>query len=50
VPPSQFASGGAEYFLIVGGGVLVVGILAPIALLVFRKPSWKTGEASTDAA
>jgi glutamate:GABA antiporter len=50
VPPSQFSSGGAQYFLIVGGGVLIVGILAPIALLVFRRPSWKTAEVTTDAA
>jgi amino acid transporter len=50
VPPSQFGAGGAQYFLIVGGGVLVVGLLAPLALLLFRKPSWKTGEVSTDAA
>jgi amino acid transporter len=50
VPPSQFGSGGAQYFIIVGGGVLIVGILAPIALLVFRRPSWKTAEVSTDAA
>ncbi len=50
VPPSQFSSGGSQYFLIVGGGVLIVGLLAPLALLLFRKPSWRTGEASTDAA
>ena len=50
VPPSQFSSGGAQYFLIVGGGVLIVGLLAPLALLLFRKPSWKTAEVSTDAA
>jgi glutamate:GABA antiporter len=49
VPPSQFSGGGSSYLLIVGGGVLIVGILAPTALLVFRKPSWKTAEVSTDA-
>jgi glutamate:GABA antiporter len=50
IPPSQFNSGGAQYFLIVGGGVLIVGILAPIGLLVFRRPSWKTGAAQAPEA
>jgi len=48
VPPSQFNSGGASYFIIVGAGVLIVGILAPLALLFFRKPSWKTEEAAPE--
>jgi len=44
VPPSQFAWGGAGYVLLIGAGVLVVGFLAPSALLYFRKPSWKTAK------
>ncbi|HEY7705820.1 MAG TPA: amino acid permease [Gaiellaceae bacterium] len=48
VPPSQFDAGTGPYLLIVGGGVLIVGILAPIALLMFRKPSWKTSETAAE--
>jgi amino acid transporter len=44
VPPSQFGGAGGSYFVIVGGGVLIVGILIPFALLFFRRPSWKTAE------
>ncbi|MFE7414253.1 APC family permease [Streptomyces laurentii] len=41
VPPEQF--GGQplwRYLLIVGGGLLLLGIVIPAALLAFRKPSW----------
>jgi hypothetical protein len=41
VPPSQFTGGGLGYVLLIGSGVLVIGILAPIALLVFRRPGWR---------
>jgi hypothetical protein len=44
VPPSQFSSTGASYFIIVGAGVGIIGFLAPLALLWLRKPSWKTAE------
>jgi amino acid transporter len=50
VPPSQFNASGGSYLLIVGGGVLIVGILAPIALLFFRKPNWKTGKVQAEGA
>ncbi|MET9295995.1 APC family permease [Streptomyces sp. NPDC003077] len=41
IPPEQFGSGPLwRYLLIVGGGLLIIGILAPVAFLVFRKPSW----------
>ncbi|GAA2931977.1 hypothetical protein GCM10020221_29700 [Streptomyces thioluteus] len=41
VPPEQF--GGQplwRYLLIVGGGLLTLGFLAPLAFLKFRKPHW----------
>jgi len=50
IPPSQFGGGGSAYLAIVGGGVLIVGILIPIALLVFRKPSWKTEPSAMEQA
>jgi amino acid transporter len=50
VPPSQFTGGGTGYVVLIGAGVLVVGILAPIALLVFRKPSWKTAPSQPEGA
>ncbi|GAM51352.1 amino acid:proton antiporter [Nocardia seriolae] len=43
VPPSQYGSGGAfGYFLIIGGGMGVVGLLIPYLFLRFRRPGWKT--------
>jgi glutamate:GABA antiporter len=44
VPPSQFAWGGAGYVAIVASGVLVIGILVPLTLLHFRRPSWKSAQ------
>jgi amino acid transporter len=47
VPPSQFGSNGLwSYLLIVGGGLFVIGLLIPFLFLRFRKPSWKTAEAT----
>ncbi|MEU1376374.1 APC family permease [Streptomyces triculaminicus] len=43
MPPEQF--GGQplwRYVLIVGGGLLTLGLLAPLAFLAFRKPHWVT--------
>ncbi|GGY25421.1 APC family permease [Streptomyces xanthochromogenes] len=41
VPPDQFGNQPLwRYLLVVGGGLLVLGLLAPIAFLTFRKPSW----------
>ncbi|MEU5216288.1 APC family permease [Streptomyces sp. NPDC020807] len=41
VPPDQFGDQPLwRYLLIVGGGLLVLGILIPAALLKYRKPSW----------
>ncbi|MFI9718593.1 APC family permease [Streptomyces sp. NPDC052396] len=45
IPPEQF--GGQplwRYLLIVGGGLLTLGFLAPLAFLRFRKPHWALGE------
>jgi amino acid transporter len=42
VPPSQFESGSVWlYFLIVAGGALGLGLLAPYLFYRARKPSWK---------
>ncbi|MFB7515875.1 APC family permease [Streptomyces sp. NPDC056144] len=41
VPPDQFGDQPLwRYLLIVGGGLLVLGIIIPAALLKYRKPSW----------
>jgi putative glutamate/gamma-aminobutyrate antiporter len=45
VPPSQFGSGSPlEYFLIVAGGLILIGLLIPFLLVRFRRPSWKTAD------
>ncbi|WKK22293.1 APC family permease [Streptomyces olivoreticuli] len=45
VPPDQFGGGPLwRYVLTVGGGLLVIGFLAPLALLKFRKPHWVAPE------
>ncbi|PAU45952.1 APC family permease [Streptomyces albireticuli] len=45
VPPEQFGGGPLwRYLLTVGGGLLVLGFLAPLALLKFRKPHWVAPE------
>ncbi len=49
VPPAQFSSGSVgTYVAVVGGGLLVIGILVPLAFYAARKPSWRT--ASVDEA
>ncbi|MFI6872377.1 APC family permease [Streptomyces sp. NPDC050400] len=41
VPPDQYDTGPLwRYLLVVGGGLLLLGIVAPVAFLKFRKPSW----------
>lgn len=47
VPPSQFSGGGSAYVFIVLAGAGIVGFIAPIALLYFRKPSWKVAANAT---
>jgi amino acid transporter len=43
IPPSQFGSGNAiQYVALIFGGVAVFGLLVPGALLLFRKPGWKS--------
>ncbi|KQX49829.1 MULTISPECIES: APC family permease [unclassified Streptomyces] len=50
VPPSQFGSGSVwSYIVIVGGGLVVLGLLIPWAFLRFRKPSWRTSAARSEA-
>jgi amino acid transporter len=45
VPPSQFGGSSTwSYFLIVGSGVVVVGLLVPFLFYRFRKPSWAVNE------
>ncbi|MEU2516748.1 APC family permease [Streptomyces syringium] len=45
VPPEQFGGGPLwRYLLTVGGGLLVLGLLAPLAFLKFRKPHWVAPE------
>jgi amino acid transporter len=45
IPPSQFGPGNAGvYFLIVAGGALGLGLLAPFLFYKMRKPSWKQPE------
>jgi glutamate:GABA antiporter len=45
IPPSQFESGNAGwYVLIVGGGALGLGLLVPYLFYRFRKPSWRLAE------
>ncbi|MGI5337546.1 APC family permease [Streptomyces sp. CA-181903] len=46
VPPEQF--GGQplwRYLLTVGGGLLTIGFLAPLAFLAFRRPHWAAPDA-----
>lgn len=42
VPPSSYGSGSTISFVaMIGGGILILGVLVPLAFLKFRKPSWK---------
>ncbi|MBT2382108.1 APC family permease [Streptomyces sp. ISL-11] len=51
VPPDQFGGGPLwRYLLTVGGGLLVLGFLAPLAFLKFRKPHWVAPEHRTGPA
>lgn len=46
VPPEQFnSSSPMVYVAIIGGGALVVGLVIPLLLLRFRRPSWKQADA-----
>lgn len=48
VPPSQFGhSNPVEYVVLIGAGILAIGILPPLLLHRFRKPSWKAAGATT---
>ncbi|QHT56264.1 amino acid permease [Cellulomonas sp. H30R-01] len=50
VPPAQFSSGnGLVYVAIVGGGLLLIGLVAPFAFYASRKPSWRTATVDTTA-
>jgi amino acid transporter len=45
VPPSQFGDGSPWAFVaIVGGGLLLLGLIIPFALVKLRKPSWKVDD------
>lgn len=45
VPPSQFGGDSPIQFIaIVGGGLLILGLIIPLALVKLRKPSWKLPE------
>ncbi|MBH1933468.1 amino acid permease [Streptomyces sp. AV19] len=45
VPPEQFGGQSPwRYLMIVGGGLLTLGFLAPLAFLKFRKPHWVAPE------
>ncbi|GAA1089702.1 APC family permease [Kitasatospora arboriphila] len=47
VPSSQFSGGSVwSYVLIVGGGLLLLGLIIPLAFLKTRKPSWRQPEAA----
>ncbi len=51
VPPSQFGDGGAGAFVaIVGGGILLLGLLIPWALIKFRKPTWRVPDSGSEVA
>jgi putative glutamate/gamma-aminobutyrate antiporter len=48
VPPSQFENGSpAAYVGLILGGTVLLGLLPPLLFLKFRKPSWKSTEASS---
>lgn len=45
VPPSQFSDGSPWIFVaIVGSGIGILGVVIPVLLVKFRKPSWKIEE------
>jgi amino acid transporter len=46
VPPSQFGGDSpAQFIAMVGGGILLLGVLIPYALVRFRRPSWQAADA-----
>ncbi|MFD8935321.1 APC family permease [Streptomyces sp. NPDC059578] len=50
VPPSQFGGGSVWVYVgIVGGGLVILGLVIPVAFLVFRRPSWRRTAPDTDA-
>ncbi|GAA2314360.1 APC family permease [Streptomyces kunmingensis] len=51
VPPSQFGGGNVlSYIGIIGGGLVILGLLIPLAFLKLRRPSWRRPEPATGAA
>ncbi|MFI6874884.1 APC family permease [Streptomyces sp. NPDC050400] len=45
VPPSQFGSGSVwAYIGIIGGGLVILGLLIPLAFLKLRRPDWSEQE------
>ncbi|NBE56865.1 APC family permease [Streptomyces boluensis] len=49
VPPDQFGDAPLwRYLLIVGGGLVLIGLVAPLAFLKLRKPSWIHPDAVRD--
>lgn len=51
VPSSQFGGGSPlAYALIIGGGLVLIGLVVPIAFLKLRKPSWKNAVPAPDTA
>jgi amino acid transporter len=50
VPPSQFGGGGTgQYAAIVLGGIVLIGLLPPLLLYRFRRPSWRSAASAGDA-
>ena len=50
VPSSQFGGGSVYlYVAIIGGGLVLLGLVAPFAFLKLRKPSWKNAVPAPDA-
>jgi hypothetical protein len=48
VPPSQFSDGSPWIFVaIVGSGIGILGVVVPLLLVKFRKPSWKIEEVAS---
>ncbi|MDI3405981.1 APC family permease [Streptomyces cavernicola] len=48
VPPEQFGDAPLwRYLIVVGGGLALIGVVAPLAFLAFRKPSWVHPEYAT---
>jgi glutamate:GABA antiporter len=49
VPPSQFGGDSPVQFVaIVGSGILLLGLIIPLALVKLRRPAWQGGDAAVD--